>query len=169
MIAGASTYALVACEIAQSMGCYEKIDFIDDIRTETPNGIKTVGTIADLGTLADAYSDAIVAIGNPAARLSVLKKIEGQTSLHIATLISPASYVSPFAKIARGCIIEPMAVIQTSCKIEMGCIISAGAVINHESVCEEGVHVDCNATVEGYCYVPSKTKICCGQVYRERR
>ena len=32
----------------------------------------------------------------------------------------------------------------------------------------DGVHVDCNATVEGYCLVPAGTKICSGEVYKRK-
>ena len=46
--------------------------------------------------------------------------------------------------------------------------ISAGAVINHSSMCNEVVHVDCNATVEGFCTVPAGTKIFSGVVYRRK-
>ena len=67
-----------------------------------------------------------------------------------------------------GCIIEALAVVHANCIIKTGCIISAGAVINHASTCCEGVHVDCNATIEGCCLVPMETKICSGEVYKKR-
>ena len=60
-----------------------------------------------------------------------------------------------------------MAVVHTNCMIGEGCIISAGAVINHASSCGEGVHVDCNATVDGYCDVPSGLKIRSGTAFRK--
>ncbi len=169
LIIGASTYAQVACEIAQCMGCYEKVDFVDDLRKETPSGIKTVGKTSDLVKLSSEYSEMVVAIGNPEFRLKLIKKIQGETSASVASLISPRAYVSSSAKIMPGCIIEPMAVIHCGCVLERGCIVSAGAVINHESVCQEGVHVDCNATVAGYCLVPANTKVPCGEVYREMK
>lgn len=169
MIVGASTYALVAYEIAQCMGCYEKIDFVDDFRKETPNGIKTVGTTSDLERLASAYNEIVVAIGNPEIRLTLIKKIEAKAFVSVATLISPNAYVSSTAKVMQGCIVEPMAVVHCGAVLEQGCLVSAGAVINHESVCQEGVHVDCNATVAGYCIVPAKTKVSSGDVYREKK
>ena len=168
LIVGAGTYAQVAFEIAEQMGVYERISFVDDCRKETANGKTVIGTTSDLKDLASKYSDAIVAIGNAEVRFSMLQKIEGETSLKLATLISPQAFVSPTAHILPGCIIEPMAVIHTGCKIKRGCYISAGAVVNHESICEEVVHIDCNATVEGYCTVLKKTKVCAGEVYRKK-
>lgn len=166
LIVGAGIYALVAMEIAKSLGSFGKIDFIDDNTTQTPNGIAVIGTTQDIESLADRYGNIVVAIGNPEIRLSLLEKFKA-TPYRIATLISPRAYVSPSAQIMSGCIIEPMAVVHAGCIISEGCIISAGAVVNHATTCCSGVHVDCNATVEGYCLVPAGTKICSGEVYKK--
>ena len=168
LIVGASTYGIIASEIASDMGCFEKIDFVDDKKEMTPNGIEVVGTTQDIDELAIQYSNIIVAIGNPEVRLSLLKRIHEETPYRIVSLVSPKAYISPSAAIMNGCIIEPMAVVHASCWICAGCIISAGAVVNHATMCCEGVHVDCNATVEGYCLVPAGTKICSGEVYKRK-
>ena len=168
LIVGASTYAVVAYEIAADMGCFERIDFVDDKRKTTPTGIEVIGTTRDIDELAIQYSNIIVAIGNPEVRLSLLNKIKEETPCRIVSLVSPKAYISPSAQIMSGCIVEPMAVVHTGCVITTGCIISAGAVINHASMCCNGVHVDCNAIVEGYCLVPAGTKICSGEVYRRK-
>ncbi len=165
LIVGAGIYGVVAEEIAESMGCFGKICFVDDNAKTTPNGKNVVGTTEDLDELACEYSNIIVAIGNPEVRLSLLRRIEETTPFMIATLVSPRSYVSPSAQIMKGSIIEPMAVIHTGAVIAVGCIISAGAVINHASMCSDGVHVDCNATVVGMTLVPAGTKIKSGEVY----
>ncbi len=166
LIVGAGIYGVVAEEIAESMGCFGKIGFVDDNAKTTPNGIKVVGTTDDLDELACEYSNIIVAIGNPEVRLLLLKRIEETTPFMIATLVSPRAYVSPSAQIMKGSIIEPMAVIHTGSVISVGCIISAGAVINHASMCCDGVHVDCNATVAGMTLVPAGMKIKSGEVFR---
>lgn len=165
LIVGAGTYALVAAEIAADMGCFEKIDFVDDGIKTLQNGTAVVGTTQDLDRLAGEYSNIIVAIGNPEVRLSFINRIKEQTPYHIASLVSPKAYVSPSAKLMDGCVIEPMAVVHTACVIGEGCIISAGAVVNHASVCGSCVHVDCNATVAGYACVPAGVKVCSGEVY----
>ena len=166
LIVGAGTYALVASEIAADMGCFEKIDFVDDRVKTLQNGIAVVGTTQDIDRLAGEYSNIIVAIGNPEVRLSFINRIKEITPYHIVSLISPKAYISPSAKIMSGCIIEPMAVVHTACVIGEGCIISAGAVVNHASTCGSYVHVDCNATVAGYANVPTGLKICSGEVYQ---
>lgn len=167
LIIGAGSYALVAAEIAEDMGCFDKIAFVDDRIKTLRNGTPVVGTTQDIARLAGEYCHIIVAIGNPQIRLSLIEKVKNTTTSNIPALISSKAYVSPTAKVMSGCIIEPMAVVQTSCVLEEGCIISAGAVINHESTCCRGVHVDCNGTVAAYARVPEGTKICSGEVYSD--
>lgn len=168
LIIGASTYGVVAFEIATDMGCFEKINFVDDERKITPNGIEVVGTTKDIGELANQYSNIFVAIGDPEVRLSFLKRIGEETPYFIVSLVSPKACVSPSAQVMNGSIIEPMAVVHANSVICPGCIISAGAVVNHATMCCDGVHVDCNATVDGYCLVPARTKICSGEVYKRK-
>ncbi|MGI6195871.1 MAG: hypothetical protein ACOYIO_02125 [Eubacteriales bacterium] len=75
LIIGASTYGVVASEIAADMGCFEKTDFVDDERKITPNGIDVIGTTQDIDELAIQYSNIIVTIGNPEVRLSLLTEL----------------------------------------------------------------------------------------------
>ena len=165
LIVGAGTYGVVASEIAADMGCFEKIDFVDDERKTTPNGLEVVGTTQDIDELAIQYSNIIVAIGNPEVRLSLLNRIKEETPYRVVSLVSPKAYVSPSAQIMSGCIIEPMAVVHTGCVIAVGCFVSAGAVVNYASMCCDGVHVDCNATVAETTLVPAGTKVKCSEVY----
>lgn len=165
LIVGAGIYALVVMEIAESLGSFDKIDFIDDHANQTPNGITVIGTTSDISELSKEYQNCIVAIGNPDVRLALINKIENETNCKIISLISPRAYVAPSAQIAKGCIIEPMAVIHSLCKLGIGCLVSVGAVVNHASVLCDGCHADCNSTVLGNTTVPAKTKIGSGEVF----
>lgn len=165
LIVGAGIYGLVAKEIAQSIGDYDRIAFIDDNRETAADGSAVLGTFADMGKYAEQFSDVIVAIGNPYVRSRLLDLIVKEKIFEIPTLVSPRAYIAPSARIMGGTIVEPMAVVHSNCVIHTGGIISAGAVINHECVCYKCVHVDCNATVPGGALVPENTKIPCGTVY----
>ncbi len=165
LIVGAGSYAVVAYEIAKAMQCFGNIAFVDDNETKTPNNIPVIGITADILSLADDFSDIIVAIGNSDIRLDMLKRISDYGKISVCTLISPDAHISASAEIKTGTIIEPMAVVSSLSKISQGCIISAGAVIGHDCLCCEGVHVDFNATVAPYSTVPAKTKVNCGSVY----
>lgn len=160
LILGAGQYGQVAKEIAENMGCFEKIDFLDDC-----NSI-AVGNLDSYENYISLYNYAIVAIGNSKVRLEWLSKLQ-ECGYEIATLIHPKSYVSLSAQIMKGCIVEPMSVINTGALVNTGCIISAGAIINHNAVCSLGVHVDCNATVAANAVVPDGEKVCSGIVFNK--
>ena len=166
LIVGAGAYGLVAKEIAESMGCFDKIEFVDDNAQTAFDNSKVIGRISDIKDLTNHYSNVIVAIGNPNVRLALIQKIKDETTCNIINLISPKAYVAPSAKIDEGCIIEPMAVVHAACVLGIGCLISAGAVVNHAAVCGNGVHVDCNATVPGCIKVPPATKVYSGTVFK---
>ncbi len=168
LIVGAGIYGVVAYEIADSMKCFDKIAFVDDNRTSTPNGFEVVGTTKDLDELSCQYSNIIVAIGNPDARMKLLGRIEEELPYRIVSLVSSRAYVAPSAQVMAGCIIEPMAVIHTGCVIAKGCFVSAGAVVNHASMLCDGVHVDCNATVARSTIVSVGTKVESGTVYQSQ-
>lgn len=169
LIVGAGIYGIVAYEIAREMAFFDKIDFVDDEKDITLNGKEVIGRFKDIKKLNGQYNYIIVAIGNSKVRLEFLEKIEKETNFQISTLISPKAYVSPSATIGKGSIIEPMAVIQSLANVSTGCIISANAVINHSCLCCEGVHIDCNATVQGYSTVHKGTKIKSGEVYNSKK
>ena len=169
LIIGAGIYGLVAKEIAESMGCFEKIAFADDGAKEAPDGTPVIGTTEDLVPLSNEYANAVVAIGNPTVRQKLLNKIREETLMRIAILVSPRAYVSPSAQIGKGCIIEPMAVVHTGCVLGEGCLICAGAVINHASLCGDCVQADCGAVVAGNTVVPGGIKIAGGTVYQNQK
>ncbi len=168
LIVGAGSYAVVAFEIAEDIGCFKKIAFVDDERKATPNGIEVVGKIKDIDNLSTQYNKIIVALDNAKERISLLKRIREETTYQIISLVSPRAYVAHSAEIMAGCIIEPMAVIHTGCVICIGCIISAGAVVNHTTICCDGVCVECNSTISEGCIVPIGQRIQKGTVYNQK-
>lgn len=166
LIIGAGIYGLVAKEIAESMGCFERIAFADDHAEQSTDGTPVIGTTWDLPALSNEYTHVVVAIGNPEVRQKLLNRIAEETRLQVANLISPCAYVSPSAQLGKGCIIEPMAVVHANCVLGSGCFICAGAVVNHASICGECVQVDCNATVAGRTVIARGAKIPAGTVFQ---
>lgn len=158
LIIGAGQYGMVTKETAESMNCFEQIDFLDD------NNPIAVGKIAQYEEFVSDYKYAIVAIGNLEFRLELTEKLQN-AGYTIATIISPLAYISKSAVINEGCIVEAMTVVNTEAVISKCCFISAGAVVNHNSVIGEGCHIDCHATVKSNANVEAKTKVEYGQVY----
>lgn len=169
LIVGAGAYGVVASDIAHEMGCFDKIDFVDDENESTPTGEKVIGKIKDLAEINCEYSNIIVAIDSPDIRLSLLTKIQEETNFRIVTLVSPKAYVAPSAQIMPGCIIEPMAVIQSMSHLAIGCFVSSGAVVNYASMCCDGIHVEANSTIAASTLVPAGTRVKCGEVFDRKK
>lgn len=165
LIVGAGAYGVVASDIAHAMGCFDKIDFVDDENEFAPTGEQVIGKIKDLAELNCEYGNIIVAIDSPEIRLNLLTRIQEETSFRIVALVSPKSYVSPSAQIMPGCIIEPMAVVESKSYLAIGCFVSSGAVVNYASMCCDGVHVEANSTIAASTLVPAGTRVKSGEVF----
>ena len=57
LIIGAGIYGIVAKEIAESMNCFEKIDFVDDNEKSTPDGISVIEPMAVI------HTDVVISVG----------------------------------------------------------------------------------------------------------
>lgn len=159
LIVGAGQYGQMVYEIAQAMACFTRIAFLDD------NHPDAIGRLSDYTRFADEFTDAIVALGNPDLRLTMLEKLAQHYSL--PRILHPQATVMPSAQIGNGCVIEPQAVVHSHTVIGRGCLIGAGAVINHNAVVDEGCHIDCLAAVPARAHVPTKTKVSIGRVFTE--
>ena len=159
LILGFGQYGRLAKEIAEAMGYFEKIDFLDD------SSEAAAGKLSEYERFSELYSYAAVAIGNSELRLKWIQRLE-ETGFRIAILVHPKAYISQSAQVMKGSIVEPSAVVNTGSVIGCGCIISAGAVVNHNAVCADGVHVDCNATVASNTLVPRGMHIQSNSLYK---
>lgn len=148
---------MIAKEISEAMGCFDRIDFLDD------NNSIAIGKIAQYENFVNEYEQAIVAIGNSVLRLELTEKMRN-AGYKLATIISPMAYVSPSAIIHEGCIVEAMAVVNTESVINECCFISAGAIVNHNSTIGNGCHIDCHAVVKSNTVLKNCTKVEYGQV-----
>lgn len=149
LIIGAGQYGMVAKEIAESMRCFGCINFVDDASSIA------VGKLSDIENLIQEYDSAVVAIGNSALRLNLIKRL-CEIGYEVPALIHEKAYVSPSAKIGMGCFIEPLAVIHTAVRVGNGTIISAGVILNHNSIVHEGCHINCGSVV------PARVEIMAG-------
>ena len=158
LILGAGQYGCVVRDIALATGDFTRIDFLDDHHPDA------IGRLADHAQFAGRYTDALVAIGNPDLRLSLLEALKAH--FHRPVLIHPQATVMPSASLQGGCIVEAQAVVNSHAVLGTGCLICAGAVVNHNAVLGDGRHIDCLAAVAARSLVPDRTKVDIGTVYR---
>ena len=157
LILGAGQYSFVARETAEAMGCFGKIDCLDD------NNPDAVGKLSDYLKLFGEYQQAFVAMGNPELRLSWLEKLEA-AGYGLPVLLHPKAYMAPSARVMGGSILEPMAVVQANAVVKTGGLICAGSIVNHNAVVEPGCQIDCGAIIMSNATVPRGTKVPCGTV-----
>lgn len=161
LILGAGQYGQVVREIAEAMGCFNKIDYLDD------NNPAALGRLGDYERFYPEYGCAFVAMGNPKLRMQWLDKLE-LVGFELPVLIHPKAYVSPSAKLKKGTIVEPMAVVNTEAVVERGGLLCAGCVVNHNAYIMPVCQIDCNAVVASNAVVPEGTKVPSGTVYERK-
>ena len=136
-----SAYGTMAKEIALSMGCFEKVDILNQYfgvpEAEGEYHEISIGRLNDYESFAGAYSFAVAAFEDSQTRLSWSDKLI-EAGFAIVSLVSPKAYVSPSAQINQGCIIEPLAGVNSNVSVGACSIIKMGALINHSSIVAEG-------------------------------
>lgn len=158
LIFGAGGHGRVVKETAESMECFDKIDFLDD------NSALAIGKCDDFQRYRDEYSYAFVAFGNNELRYEWIVKLT-EVGFNLPTLIHPTVYVSSSATIEEGSIVIAKAAINTNVVIKKGCIISLGVLVDHDSYIGECAHINSGAVVKAGSRVGRLKKIDAGIVY----
>lgn len=159
IILGAGGYGQTVEDLAEQLGRYGEICFLDD----HAQGSNVLGCCGDFLRFADAVTEFYPAFGNNNIRISWLDRLENQ-GCGIATLIHPDAYCSPRAVIGKGTVILPKAAINTNARTGRGCILNLGALVDHGTVLGDGVHVCLGAIIKGDNIIPAGMKIEAGEV-----
>ena len=159
LILGAGAQGHICHEIAQAMGVFDYIAFLDDRREGA------IGTLNEYKNFKDEYSICFVAIGDPAVRALWMDKVE-QAGFTLATLVDPTSMVSKYAKIGAGSVVMRGAVVQGYVTTGRGCILSAGSIVDHDSTLGNYVQVNAGAIVSARSKVPNNRMVNYGEVFK---
>ena len=121
LIVASKRYGDYVKEIAESMGCFEEISFVDNDREGA------IGKLEDVESFYPKYNCAIAACDDGTERLEWNKKLE--TLYNIPVLAHMDSTISPSANLMPGCIVEPRAVVGCGSTIGQATIIGANVVV----------------------------------------
>lgn len=121
LIVASKRYGDYVKEIAESMGCFEEISFVDIDREGA------IGKLEDVESFYPEYNCAIAACDDGTERLEWNKKLE--TLYNIPVLAHMDSTISPSANLMPGCIVEPRAVVGCGSTIGQATIIGANVVV----------------------------------------
>lgn len=142
LILGAGGHGEVVRELAQGLGVFRKIAFLDD----DPAKDRAIGRCTDLARFVDDYPVAIPSVGDRAVRMRWLEEL-GRAGFVLPVLIHPTAVVSPNAVIGYGTVVEARATVGPGAIVGKGCIISSGATIDRNVAIPDGTHVDCGRVV----------------------
>ena len=140
LIVASKRYGDYVKEIAESMGCFEEIAFVDNDREGA------IGKLEDVESFYPEYNCAIAACDDGVERLEWNKKLEAL--YNIPVLFHMDSTISPSANLMPGCIVEPRAVI--------GC----GSTIGQATV------IGANVVVEPYCFIGDSCTLKSGTIVK---
>ena len=136
LILGAGGYGKTVADLAQQLGRYDRIAFLDNGKS----GPDILGSCGEYAMFAGEDTEVYPAFGDNGLRMQWLEQLMGE-GIPVPTLIHPSAYVSPRAKIGPGTVILPLAVVNTGVTVESGCIVNIGSLIDHDCYLEAGVHL----------------------------
>ena len=158
IIIGASGHGKVVADIAEKMGNYQRIAFLDDNESiENCNGFPVIGKVSS----ADDYlaeSDMFVAIGNTDIRCNVLNTLISKGA-SIPVLIHPNAVIGKNVNIDIGTVIMAGVVINSDTDIGKGCIINTSASVDHDCRIHDYVHVSVGVHIAGTVEIGENTWI----------
>lgn len=142
LILGAGGQGQVVKELAQDVGVFKKIAFLDD----DENNPYAMDTCDNCWKYVDEYPIAIPSVGNNALRQKWIEMLV-RYGFILPTLVHSTATVSPSAEIGYGTVVEAKVTISANAKICEGCIISSGAIIERNVTIADWTHVQCGETV----------------------
>ena len=114
-------------------------------------GYPVIGTDADLPTLRNSCSAAILAIGqlpDPAPRQRLASRLR-QLGYECPAIVSPHAVVSRYSQVSGGTVVANGAVVNAGAVVGAHCIINSRALIEHDVQIGDHCHVSTGALVNG--------------------
>ncbi len=151
MIIGAGGHGRVIADIAQKLGVYKTIAFLDDGTQTESMGLKVIGKTADAEKYI-ATHDIFVAIGNSKIRAKFIERLL-EKGASVPTLIHPNAVVGACVEIGVGTAVMAGAVINPCAKIGKGVIVNTCSSIDHDCVIGDYCHIAVGVRIAGTVHV----------------
>ena len=147
IIIGAGGHGRVIADIAQKLGVYNTIAFLDDGDAQESMGLPIVGKAADMEKYVDK-ADVFVAIGNSKVRRMFIERLLS-AGANIPTLIHPSAVVGPCVEIGVGTAVMAGAVINPCSKLGKGVILNTCSSIDHDCIIGDYCHIAVGVHIAG--------------------
>ena len=158
LILGAGGFGQSIAEVAELLGKWKSISFVDDRWPEQKQaGHHTIITnIQALQTMNLHSFEAIIAVGNNQIRQK-WQKLLLDLSIPITTIIHPQTVIAPSVKIGQGVSIMAGCVIGTNTIIQDGVILNIGTLLDHDVMIEHFSHLSVGVKVAGGQIIPPRS------------
>lgn len=164
LILGAGSQGPVVKEIAEALGIFSRIAFLDD----DPHNKLAIGPLSAYRELKGEFTAAIPSFGDSRLRREYFDKLS-QAGYAIPRLIHPSATTSKSnVSLGVGVVVEAKVIIANDVTVGDNVILSAGCVLDRECVVEADSHVGCACTVTRGSRVPAKMRIPAGSVYENK-
>ena len=160
LIIGAGGHGRVIADIAERMGRYEAVAFLDDAVPAEQLPHPYMGSCADAEHFLNDY-DFIVAIGNGSVRKQLMEDLAAMGA-DMATVIAPETVIGAQVQIGEGTVIMPGVIVNTGTRIGRGVILNTASSVDHDCVVEDYCHVAVGAHLCGTVRVGKQTWIGAG-------
>lgn len=151
LIVASKRYGDYVKEIAESMGCFETISFVDNDRKDA------IGRLDGLSSFYPEYNCAIAACDDGEERLMWNKKLE--ELFNVPVLFHKDSTISPSSSLLPGSIVEPRAVIGCQTTIGSSTVVGAGSIVEPYCIIGDGSTLKSGTIVKSTSIVGSNTTI----------
>lgn len=167
IVIGSHGHAGVVLDAIWRRGLCEIVGLLDDfVPADTlAHGWRTLGGIEK----AKDYPDCLlfVAVGDNAARESIVKRIGGTFALSLS-VIHPSSYVGLWSTVGRGSFVAADAVVGANSQVGEFSIINTHASLDHDSKVGNFSHLAPGVVTGGHVKIGDRTFIGVGSTIRDR-
>lgn len=156
IILGGSGIGMIAASIANELGYYNVLGFLNDVLPVGTvigkyNTLPVLGNTNDLAKyLVDEDTFVFIAYVGMQNEKQVFEKIESFNipKTKYATLIHPSAIIPKgFCKIGSGVLMAPLSQLSPDTTIEDNCILLANSFVGHDSILKKFAHIATNAVV----------------------
>ena len=147
IIIGAGGHGRVIADIAQKIGLYENIAFLDDGNMKESMGLPIYGKVSDMEKYIST-ADIFVAIGNNQIREALTEKLISLEA-NVPTLIHPSAIIGACVEIGVGTAIMAGTVINPCSKIGKGVILNTCSSVDHDCIIQDYCHIAVGVHIAG--------------------
>lgn len=163
LIIGAGGHGKVVADIANRIGEYSEIAFLDDDESITTVGRYLCEGTVDKLEIEPKQTEVFVAIGNAIIRRKVLERVEAE-GFKIPILVHPNAIIGDEVELGHGTVVMAGAVINSGTQIGKGVIVNTSSSVDHDCIIGDYVHVAVGAHIAGSVCIGANSWIGAGGV-----